>query len=263
MFPTAWARTPAAIAARAFILRAGFGSILRSEVTRQTEGLDVFEGLRPPVLFVANHQSHLDAPVIMTSLPPKWMDRTAVGAAADYFFDVWWRAAATALAFNAFPVERARGQRSARVARTLLLEGWNILIFPQATRSHDGWITDFKAGAAVLSSSTGVPVVPVALRGTYQAMPRGRGWPRPGRPPVRVRFGRPVRPEAGERPGDYSDRIRRALEATIHEDRAGWWRSRRDLAVGEVPGEAGPDAADWRRKWESSRPLPRESRVWR
>jgi 1-acyl-sn-glycerol-3-phosphate acyltransferase len=53
---------------------------------------------------VSNHSSHLDAPLVLCSLPDAWRERTAVGAAADYFFDVWWRASATALVFNAFPV---------------------------------------------------------------------------------------------------------------------------------------------------------------
>ena len=44
------------------------------------EGLDVLEQLRPPVIFVSNHSSHLDAPLVLCSLPDAWRSRTAVGA---------------------------------------------------------------------------------------------------------------------------------------------------------------------------------------
>ena len=58
--------------------------------------------------------------MLLSALPASWRERTAVGAAADYFFDVWWRAAATALLINAFPVERAGARRSTRLAREML-----------------------------------------------------------------------------------------------------------------------------------------------
>ncbi|HEY6740558.1 MAG TPA: 1-acyl-sn-glycerol-3-phosphate acyltransferase, partial [Actinopolymorphaceae bacterium] len=87
VFPTAWARTPAANAVRDVIQRVGLGPLLRSTVTPQVNGLDVLTDLRGPVLFVANHNSHLDTPLILCSLPHEWRRRTAVAAAADYFFD--------------------------------------------------------------------------------------------------------------------------------------------------------------------------------
>ncbi|HVL90467.1 MAG TPA: 1-acyl-sn-glycerol-3-phosphate acyltransferase [Actinomycetota bacterium] len=105
-FPTAWARTPAAKAARAAIHEAVMKPLIESQIRPRVHNAHVLSTLAPPVIFYANHSSHLDAPTLLLSLPPSWRDRTAVGAAADYFFDVWWRAAATALVINAFPVER-------------------------------------------------------------------------------------------------------------------------------------------------------------
>jgi len=263
-FPTAWARTEAGKAARAFLQRYGLAPLLRAELTTKIEGVDVLQSLAPPVIFVANHSSHLDAPLVLTSLPPRWRERTAVGAAADYFFDVWWRAAATALVFNAFPVERAGARKSTRLARELIAEGWNVVVFPEGTRSRDGWVGEFRQGAARLAVENGIPVVPVSIRGSYQAMPRGRSWPLKGRPPVTVRFGRAVRPQPDEDAGAFNDRLRGALGVTVDEDRTTWWDAMRRDARGEVPPPEGPAAPRWRRVWEASRPLPAHgrSRAW-
>jgi len=259
-FPTAWARTEAGKAARSFLQGYGLAPLLRFELTTRVEGLDVLQALRPPVVFVANHSSHLDAPLVLTSLPPRWRARTAVGAAADYFFDVWWRAAATALVFNAFPVERAGSRKSTRLARELIGEGWNVVVFPEGTRSRDGWVGEFRAGAARLAVENGIPVVPIAIRGSYQAMPRGRGWPAKGKPPVTVRFGRAVRPIDGEDALAFNDRVRAALATTLDEDRTTWWDAIRRSSRGEAPDAAGPAGPRWRRVWEASRPLPAHGR---
>ena len=253
-FPTAWARTPAGRAARAALQAYALKPLIELETKPRVEGLDVLQGLRPPVIFVANHSSHLDAPLVLTSLPPAWRERTATGAAADYFFDVWWRAAATALVFNAFPVERSGGKgRATQLARKMLNDGWNLLVFPEGTRSKDGWVREFRLGAARLAVEHSVPVVPVALRGTYQAMPRGASWPAKGRKPVTVRFGRPLEPSAGESALDFNQRMRAGLAVTLNEDRSTWWDAIRGKGALD---EAGPDVARWRRVWEASAPMP-------
>lgn len=264
-FPTDWARSGPARVARAAVQRFGLAPLLRFELRASVQGLDVLDVVEPPVIFVANHSSHLDAPLILTSLPRAWRDRTAVGAAVDYFFDSWWRGIATALVFNAFPVERRGTRRGARDAHHLLDDGWNLLVFPQGTRSRDGWITDFRAGAAWLALTAGLPVVPIAITGSYHAMPRGRAWPASGRPPVRLRLGRPLRGEPGERGHDFNERVRRALVLTLHEERTTWWDALSRDARSELPDGSGPSAAEWRRIWEASRPLPqrRRAQAWR
>ena len=183
--------------------------------------------------------------LVLTSLPPAWRDQTATGAAADYFFDVWWRAAATALVFNAFPVERSGGKgRATHLAGEMLNDGWNLLVFPEGTRSKDGWVRDFRMGAARLAVEHAVPVVPVALRGTYQAMPRGAAWPAKGRKPVTVRFGRALRPRDDETATEFNQRMRAGLAITLSEDRTTWWDAIRN---GERDEASGPDVARWRR----------------
>jgi 1-acyl-sn-glycerol-3-phosphate acyltransferase len=215
-------------------------------------------------MFLANHASHMDTPLILCSLPKEWRERTAVAAAADYFFDVWWRAASTALVFNTFPIERTGGKRATGTAGQLVAEGWNLLVYPEGTRSHDGWMGRFRHGASRLSIEFGIPAVPIVLRGTYAAMPRGRSWPLPGRPAISVRFGPPIHVAEGEDFRNVSKRIQQAMARLWDEDDTNWYRSLRRESEGETPTLTGPQGANWRRVWESSRPVPHRGppRVW-
>jgi 1-acyl-sn-glycerol-3-phosphate acyltransferase len=239
-----------------------------SQTRPVVEGVEYLENLRGPAVFVANHSSHLDAPLVVSSLPRRFADRLAVGAAADYFFDARVRAAATVLFFNAFPVERHGSRRLRSLAVDLLDDGWNLLLFPEGTRSEDGWMSAFKPGTAQLCVSKGVPVVPVALRGAYAAMPRGRNWPVPGRPRITVRYGRPLYPAEGEGFRELRTRMMRAVVRLSAEEELGWYgalRAEADESL-ELPRRSAerPGPAEWRRVWESTRPLdPRpQRRVW-
>jgi 1-acyl-sn-glycerol-3-phosphate acyltransferase len=265
VFPTDWARTPLARATREAILSYGFRSVVWSQTEPAVHGLDHLEDLSPPVMFVANHSSHMDTPLILCALPKSWRDRTAVAAAADYFFDVWWRAASTALVFNTFPIERTGGRRATDTARRLVNEGWSLVVYPEGTRSKDGWVSRFRSGAARLCDEFDIPAVPVALRGTFAAMPRGRSWPLPGRPSVSVRFGRPIRLEDGEEIRSFSHRMQHELARLWDEDATDWYASLRREAEGATPAMSGPHGPRWRRVWDATRLLdrPGPARVWR
>jgi len=264
-FPTAWARSRPAKAAREGILRFVFRPLVWAETDPAVEGLGNLDDVSPPVLFVANHASHIDTPLFLCSLPRSWREKTAVAAAADYFFDVWWRAATTALVFNTFPIERTGGKRATTTARKLIEEGWNLLVFPEGTRSKDGWLGRWRHGAARLSIEYQVPVVPVVIRGSYAAMPRGRSWPLKGRFPISVRFGPALRLEEGEDFRSFSRRMQQAMARLWDEDASSWYGSLRREAEGSTPSMSGPQAPRWRRVWESSRPISRRgrTRVWR
>ena len=97
------------MAAREVAHKIGLEPLYRSQVRTHVEGLDILERTEGPVIFVANHASHLDTPLILFSLPDEWRRRTAVAAAADYFFDTWWRAVGSSLLFNTFPIDRRGG----------------------------------------------------------------------------------------------------------------------------------------------------------
>ena len=264
-FPTDWARTPAARAAREVILSGVMKPIVWNETSPEVFGLDNLEGLRGPVMFISNHSSHLDATLIMTTLPQSWRDRTAVAAAKDYFFDVWWRSTFTALVYGGVPIERGGGERATDKARELIRDGWSLVVFPEGTRSTDGWIQRFRHGTARLAIEMGMPVVPIAIVGAYAAMPKGRSWPRPGRPPVRVRYGRPLFPEEGETHQQLSLRMQQSVAELFDEDRTSWWDALGRAHRGQTPKLSGPAGPRWTRVWEGSRPVRRSGKppTWR
>ncbi len=252
VFPSDWSRTRPALALREVAQKGGLEPLFRSQVRTQVQGLDLLDRVDGPVIFVANHASHLDTPLILLSLPDRWRRTTAVGAAADYFFDTWWRAVGSAVLFNTFPIER-RGGTMATTPGEILADGWSIVIYPEGTRSEDGWMGRFRMGAAWLAVQHQVPVVPIAHRGTFAAMPRGQGWPSPGRRQLTVRFGEPLYPASGESAREFGPRVQQAVAALLDEDRSTWWESRRRAAAGSTPDPAGPKVAQWRRVWEQTR----------
>jgi 1-acyl-sn-glycerol-3-phosphate acyltransferase len=239
------------MAAREVAQKAGLEPLFRSQVRTRVEGLDVLDRIDGPVIFVANHASHLDTPLILLSLPDAWRRRTAVAAAADYFFDTWWRAVGSVLLFNTFPIDR-RGGTMAATPGEVLADGWSLVIYPEGTRSTDGWVGKFRMGAAFLAKEYGVPVVPVAHRGTFAAMPRGQGWPSPGRRQLTIRFGDPLVAGPDESVREFAPRIKDAVAALLDEDRTTWWEARRRAASGAIPDPSGPPVAQWRRVWEQT-----------
>jgi 1-acyl-sn-glycerol-3-phosphate acyltransferase len=269
-FPTAWARTAAVGALRHVLQHGVLKPVVWSQIRPVVSGREYLDSIRGPAIFVANHSSHLDTPVILGSLPRRITEKLAVGAAADYFFDSRATAAATTLLFNAFPVERRGSRRGRSLAAELVDEGWSLLLYPEGSRTVDGWLTAFKLGTAQLCAMKRVPAVPIALRGTFAAMPRGRRWPRPGRPRVTVRIGRPLHIGADETVPEFRARLVRAVATLWAEDDLGWYRALRAAAddmlalpagsrsvlpttASGQPAEEG-DMAAWRRIWEATRP---------
>ena len=172
-----------------------------------TKGEEDIKDLDAPFIAVANHSSHLDAPLVISALPYRLARYLAAGAAADYFFDVQWRKWLTTLFFNAFAIERNSEGKRGGSSKALLERDVPLLIFPEGGRSKDGVLAAFKPGAAALAISSDVPCLPIALVGASAAMPRGVSWPKRGRYPVTVVFGAPMLAEAGETAENFSTRL--------------------------------------------------------
>ncbi len=261
-FPTRWARSRAAAALRNLLQVGALRPVLHSQLRIEVDGRErVGELGDGPLILAANHASHLDAPLVLTSLPAEVRRRTVTLAASDYFFDAWWRAAATGLVFNAAPVDRTLGGRDA-LPSDLLGEGFNVLIFPEGTRSRDGYAGRFRHGAAHLAFEAGAPIVPIAIQGSWRAMPKGRGWPVRGRPRVQVAFGPPLAPE-GQVAG-LTRRLETEIARLRDQQRTDWWTSMRNAERGATPSLRGPDIAGWRRRWALLQPdaADEDERIW-
>lgn len=161
---------------------------------------------------VSNHTSHLDAPIIAQGLPRRQARYLAAGVAYDYFFRVWHKRWFVRWLFNAFAIYRDGSRSSSDVPRALLSMGVPILVFPEGGRQADGRTAPFKTGTARLAMGANVPIVPTAVIGGYEAMPKGRSWPLPGRPPIRVAFGEPLMPLPGDSPAAWTARIESRIE---------------------------------------------------
>jgi len=247
-YDTAWSRRYPVRLARAMLLdnvTRPLAKVIASPLLRGTEELEAIEA---PVIFAANHASHIDTPLLLSCLPLAFRHRTVVAAAADYFFDRRWKADFFAFSLNAIPIERNKvNRRSARLAAELIEDGWSLIIFPEGGRSPDGWAQEFRGGAAYLSARTGRPVVPVHLDGTRHILPKGgQGITRTR---TTVTFGTPLWPEEGEHARTLGARIETAVATLADETSTDWWTARKRAVRGTTPPLQGPDLPAWRRSW--------------
>jgi 1-acyl-sn-glycerol-3-phosphate acyltransferase len=243
-----WARRYPSRFARVLLTEAVTNPVMKALADPTVLGLDRIAHLHEPVIFAANHASHLDTPLLLSVIPEPWRHRTVVAAGADYFFDTRVKAAAFSLAINAIPIERTRVSRaSANQAATLLDAGWSLLIYPEGGRSPDGWGQPHTRGAAWLGVRTGRPVVPIHVEGTGQILPRHARRIRPGS--TRVTFGKPLRGDgAGAR--ELAERLEGAVAALADEGTTDWWTATRRAAARTSPPLTGPqEVGSWRRTW--------------
>ncbi len=141
-----------------------------------------------PVVFMANHLSMLDGPLVVSALPR--ITRAIMKRAA---FKV--PVAGPAMRYAGFvPVDRGKargGFRSIESAAELMERyGYSYVIFPEGTRSRDGHMQRLRRGGFFLAMSGKAPIVPISIKGTFELMPRGSRLIRPGT--VRVEFHEPV-----------------------------------------------------------------------
>jgi long-chain acyl-CoA synthetase len=173
----------------------------------RVEGREHLTTIRSPVIFAANHQSHMDTPVILAALPAALRYRVATAMAkeffkAHFFPEQYGRGAwltnslnyyLAALFFNAFPLpQREAGARQTlRYIGDVLEDGFSVLIFPEGHRTDTGSIDRFRPGIGMIASRLSVPIVPVRIEGLDQVLHHTWRMARPGR--VRVAFGAPMK----------------------------------------------------------------------
>jgi long-chain acyl-CoA synthetase len=173
----------------------------------RTEGVQHLQEVEGPVIFAANHQSHLDTPVILAALPPQWRYRLAPAMAKEFFKAHFFPAQfsrrenftnslnyyLSSFFFNAFPLpQREAGARQTlRYVGELIGRGFSVLIFPEGRRTEAGEINPFRPGIGMMAAKLDVSVVPVRLVGVDRVLHPSWRMARPGR--VTVKFGRPLR----------------------------------------------------------------------
>lgn len=159
-------------------------------VRRRIEGRELVPR-DTPVVFMANHESWLDIPLLLASIPVQ-VRFLAKKSLFGIPFLGW-----AMRAMDFIPVDRQNRReavRSFEEAAQHIRTGRSVLIFPEETRSRDGSLLPFQRGGFLIALKAGVPIVPVGLEGPARCLARSSYVLRPGR--VSVRFGQPI-PTAG------------------------------------------------------------------
>jgi len=168
-----------------------FKVALKSYFRVKSEGVENIPN--GPFIIAANHQSFLDGAFVAIFLKRRLMKNT-------YFYAKEKHVRRPLLKFMAqrhniiiMDINRDLKQSLQKMAE-VLRKGRNLIIFPEGTRSKDGQLGNFKKTFAILSRELNVPVVPVSIKGAYEALPRGSKFPRPFKS-IRIKFHKPVFPE--------------------------------------------------------------------
>jgi 1-acyl-sn-glycerol-3-phosphate acyltransferase len=182
--------------------------ILKTTGVRVTvEGLD---RLRPNTtyVFVSNHQSIYDTPVVFASLP--YQIRIIAKESLARFPVLGWHLKRGGHLF----VDRRHPDRAGILARwrALVSDGLSLIVYAEGGRSADGRVGRFKAGSFLLAIEAGLPIVPIAVLGTRRVMPKGRLRTEPA--DVHLIVHDPIQPPALP---DPTIRDARALAAQVHD----------------------------------------------
>ena len=167
------------------------GPLLRLVFRPRIEGLENVPASGAAIV-AGNHLSFSDHFL----MPAVLKRRITFLAKAEYFTGPGLKGRLTAFFFRSagqIPVDRSgkeAGQAAIREGLGVLSKGELLGIYPEGTRSHDGRLYKGKVGVAVMALRAGVPVVPCAMIGTFEAQPPGKVIPRIR--PVVIRFGEPL-----------------------------------------------------------------------
>jgi len=162
-------------------------------------------------IFMSNHVSNLDPPVLMPYLPGRSSVLLKKQLMAIPILG-------TAMRMAKFvPVERGHNVEAAKAsiaaAADALRSGLNILVFPEGTRSKDGRLSAFKKGPFFLAEDTRATIVPIAISGTQHMMRKGSFAVHPG--VARVEFLKPIEPRDYATREDLMAAVRRAIDAAL------------------------------------------------
>jgi 1-acyl-sn-glycerol-3-phosphate acyltransferase len=141
-----------------------------SGIKVQVDGLEYIDPDRSAI-YMSNHQSNFDIPVFFSALPVqfRWL------AKAELFkIPIFGRGMRGAGYISIDRSDRKSAVKSLARAAESIRNGKSVLIFPEGTRTSDGNLLPFKSGGFILAIDAGVPIVPMAVHGTFEVMPKHR-----------------------------------------------------------------------------------------
>ena len=170
---------------------------------------------KQPVIFMSNHESNLDPPVLISALPVpavyiskkelKWVPLVgwAAGLGGTIFIDRG---------------KRERAIHSIHQAAAEIRGGKTVVIFPEGTRTRTGKLGPFKKGGFAMALDAGVPIVPLATVGGFKTLPPGSLRLRPGH--YTILIGNPVDPTAFPDRDSLMKEVRRSIEILVETAKA-------------------------------------------
>ena len=193
-------------------LRGMNGIAIRNFFSLQVTGLEELPKSGPFVI-VGNHTSYLDGFIIAATLPTGLWRRVRWSAARTQLLGLP-RLSPFYRGLRIFPVAQGAPGEALAVARAALQSGEILVWFPEGWRSPDGKLQRFLPGIGLIVQGLECPIVPAHFTGAFEALPRGRRWPRATR--ITLRFGPPLRPqELVSRGAGQSDEER--IAAALHD----------------------------------------------
>ena len=179
------------------VISFGIRTIYNCYFSIQVEGLHHVPNEQSYII-AANHTSHLDTPAIISALG-KTSRKLHPLSATDYFYNSRFKAWFFSRCLNTLPFDREdNSTQSLRIAKEVLLQGENLLVFPEGTRSISGDLQPFKPGLGLLAYETSASIIPTYIAGTFKALPKGKRFPR--KISISVVFGAPIIPDSRQDP---------------------------------------------------------------
>lgn len=129
-------------------------------------------------IIAPNHQSFIDGLLVASYIHNKTMNDTYFYAKKEHINNAFLRGMANRNNVIVMDLRKDLKESIQKMAE-VLRQGKKLIIFPEGTRTHDGSVGSFKTTFAILSKELNVPILPVAIRGAYSAMPRGSKFIKP------------------------------------------------------------------------------------
>ena len=162
-------------------------------------------------ILAPNHQSYADAPLVLAGLSWSELGQYYFYATEEHVKSQYRRKMAAQS--NVIVMERANLKNSILKLAKVLREGHRVIIFPEGARTHDGGTVPFKKTFAILAKELNVPIVPVCIRGAFEALPRGSSFMRPEH--IEVNFLPAIKPAPEQSYEDLTQRTQDAIEALL------------------------------------------------
>lgn len=192
------------------VIAHGFGSYIRKHNGFTVKGLDNVPA-NGPYIIAPNHQSYMDGLLVPAVLSTKAISNLYFYAKSQHVRESWKQFLAGK--HNIIIMDMSSLKDSIQQLGEVLKTGHNLCIFPEGTRTKTGKVGKFKKTFAILSKELDIPVVPVVIKGAFEAMPKGSK--KLGKHPIVVEFLSPMKANDEQNYEDFADDVRKAIISKI------------------------------------------------